>query len=93
MLKKERLRKGIAGTTSKVKPNSDSVRWASHRLNLGIAKCCGIDCVSPTLHSAKSLASFFNHSTKSASLLNKNFTEHRLKRLNLGDASLTHWVE
>ena len=87
------LRKGVAGNISKVNPNADYVHCASHRLNLCIAKSCGINCVSNALDSARSLASFFNHSTKRASFLNKKFTEYGLKRSKLADPSLTRWVE
>eukprot|EP00112_Aurelia_sp_Birch-Aquarium-sp1_P024636 Seg787.7 transcript_id=Seg787.7/GoldUCD/mRNA.D3Y31 product="52 kDa repressor of the inhibitor of the protein kinase" protein_id=Seg787.7/GoldUCD/D3Y31 len=87
------LKKGVAGNISRVNPNADYVHCASHRLNLCVAKSCGINCVSNALDSARSLASFFNRSTKRAGFLNKKVTEYGLKRSKLADPSLTRWVE
>ena len=66
---------------------------ASHISNLCVARCCKEGVISNALDTARSLASFFNQSTKRASFLNEKFEQYGLRLSKLADPSLTRWVE
>ena len=87
------LKKGVAGMICRVNPKAAYVHCASHRLNLCVARCCKEGVISNALDTARSLASFFNQSTKRAGFLKEKFEQYDLRRSKLADPSLTRWVE
>jgi hypothetical protein len=85
--------KGVSGRILQKNPKPLYVHCSSHRLNLVIAKTCGIQTVKNMLSYAQTISSFFTPSPKRTQLLKKKMKEIGSKRQKLGAPSTTRWVE